>query len=246
MKQVMKLKDSTGWFAADRRMLQALYLLSDGAFKLFVYISLTAGRETGRLPRAQGALARAMGKSRGSIASYLEELSERGVCLITPAANQHQAGEIEISDAFWPYHKETAASVAESGFVEEVRTRLLKYPIVRSSFGAADEKLARELFHKGVTLEQLERSLLLGLTRKYVSSLNSVSSSPIYSLSYFLPLLDEVAQTEASDRYWEYLRRRLDDLNTAWLDRSRSSQRPTVSGKAVTETKRDLSPKGIE
>lgn len=242
----MKLKDSTGWFAAGPRMLQALYLLSDGAFKLFVYISLTADRTTGRLRVAQGVLARAIGKSRGSIASYLDELSEQGVCVIKPAANQHQPGEIEVSDAFWPYHKQTAASVEESRFVEEVRTRLLKYPIVRSSFGAADQKLARELFCKGVSLEDLERALLLGLTRKYVSSLNSLSSSPIYSLSYFLPLLDEVAQTETADRYWEYLRRRLDDLNSAWLDRSPSSQRPSASGKAATEGRRDLSAKGAQ
>lgn len=242
----MKLKDSTGWFAADRRMLHALHLLSDGAFKLFVYISLTADRATGRLRVAQGVLARAMGKSRGSIASYLDELSERGVCLITPGANQHQAGEIEISDSFWPYHKETAISAEESCFVEEVRSRLLKYPIVRSSFGAADQKLAGELFRKGVSLEQLGRALLLGLTRKYVSSLNSLSTSPIYSLSYFLPLLDEVAQTETSDRYWEYLRRRLDDLNSAWLDRSRSSHRPSVSGKPAAEGRRDLNAKGAQ
>jgi hypothetical protein len=239
----MKLKDSTGWFAADRRMLHALNLLSDGAFKLFVYISLTADRATGRLRVAQGVLARAMGKSRGSIASYLDELSEQGVCVIKPAANQHQPGEIEVADDFWPYHKQTA-SVEESGFVEDVRTRLLKYPIVRSSFGAADQKLARELFCKGVSLELFERALLLGLTRKYVSSLNSLSTSLIYSLSYFLPLLDEVAQTETSVRYWEYLRRRLDDLNTAWLERSRSSQRASLPGKAAAEGRQDVSTEG--
>jgi len=238
----MKLKDSTGWFAADRRMLQALYLLSDGAFKLFVYISLTADRTTGRLRVAQGELARAVRKSRGSIATYLDELSERGVCVVTPAANQHQPGEIEISDAFWPYHKETAESIEESGFVEEVRSRLLKYPIVRSSFGAADEKLARELFCKGVSLAQLDRALLLGLSRKYVSSLNSVGTNPIYSLSYFLPLLDEVAQTETSERYWEYLRTRLDDLNATWVVRSSSSQRSGESGKAPAE----VSQKGVQ
>lgn len=236
----MKLKDSTGWFAADRRMLQALYLLSDGAFKLFVYISMTADRATGKLRVAQGELARAVRKSRGSIAAYLDELSEQGVCVIAPAANQHQPGEIEVSDAFWPYHKEAAASVDEAGFVDQVRTRLLKYPIVRSSFGAADQKLARELFRKRVSLKHLERALLLGLSRKYVSSLNSLSTSPIYSLSYFLPLLDEVAHTETSDRYWEYLRRRLDDLNTAWLDRSRSSLRASMPGKAA-EGRQDVS-----
>jgi hypothetical protein len=242
----MKLKDSTGWFAANRRMLQALYILSDGAFKLFVYISLNADRSTGILRVAQGELARAVHKSRGSIATYLDELSQRRVCVVTPASNQHQPGEIEISDAFWPYHKETPESIEESGFIEGVRGRLLKYPIVRSSFGAADEKLARELFRNGVSLERVERALLLGLSRKYVSSLSSLSSSPIYSLSYFLPLLDEVAQTETPDRYWEYLRRRLDDLNAAWLVRSCSSLQPGELAKAVSEARGDLSPKGVQ
>jgi hypothetical protein len=49
----MKLKDPSGWFAAGPRMLQALHLLSDGAFKLFAYISLTASRSTGRLSVTQ-------------------------------------------------------------------------------------------------------------------------------------------------------------------------------------------------
>jgi len=231
----MKLKDSSGWFAADRRMLRALYILSDGAFKVFVYISLNADRSTGILRVAQRELARAVQKSRGSIATYLDELSERGICVVTPAANQHQPGEIQISDAFWPYHKETPESIEESGFVGEVRTRLLKYPIVRSSFGAADEKLARELFRNGVSLKQLERVLLLGLSRKYVSSLSSIGTSPIYSLSYFLPLLDEVAQTETPDRYWEYLRRRLEDLNAEWIIRSHSSQRPAEPAIPMSE-----------
>ncbi len=222
----MKLKDSAGWFAAGARMLQAVYLLSDGAFKLFVYISLTAGRSTGRLRVAQAELARAMGKSRNSIASYIVELSEQGVCLIKPGANQHQPGEIEVADAFWPYHKQTADSAEESGFVEQVRTRMLEYPIVRSSFGAADRKLAVELFRKGVGLDQIERAFLLGLSRKYISCLSSTAASPIYSLSYFLPLLDEVAHTEVATRYWDYVRGRLDGLNAAWLERSRSSERP--------------------
>ena len=43
----MKLKQPTGWFAATHQMRQALDLLSDGAFELFVYLSLTADRRTG-------------------------------------------------------------------------------------------------------------------------------------------------------------------------------------------------------
>lgn len=249
----MKLKDPTGWFAAGPRMLQALLLLSDGAFKLFAYLSLTAGRSTGRLQVTQLELARVLGKSRNSISSYLEELVQHDVCLIKPSPNQHQPGEIEIADAFWPYHKVAgnkatlppdsdgladrgigaghASSYSppcpiprpatESEFIEQVRTCLLQYSIFSSSFGPADRKLAAELFRDGISFDQLERALLLGLSRKYISSLNSTVSSPIYSLGYFTPVLDEMADITVSDQYWDYLRHRLKDFDGAWRDRSR-------------------------
>ena len=233
----MKLKDATGWFAAGGRMLRALCLLSDGAFRLFVYISLTADRNTGRLQAAHAELARALGKSRNSIRSYLDELSREGVCVCQQAANQHQPGQIEVADDFWPYLKQPASSVKafdldpahlESAFIEQIRIWLLQYPIVRSSFGSADRKLAADLFRQGVTLEQIDRALLLGLGRKYVSSLNSRSATPIFSLAYFLPLLDEVAHTVVSDEYWEYIRHRIKVFNAAWLDHLQSSQAATV------------------
>lgn len=241
----MKLKDPTGWFAAGPRMLQALVLLSDGAFKLFAYLSLTAGRGTGRVQVTQLELARALGKSRNSISSYLEELTRQELCLIKPSPNQHQPGEIEIADAFWPYHKvagdkplspdaDALASrnegdrrgssnspaspprpATEAEFIEKVRTYLLKYAIFCSSFGPADQKLAAELFRDGVSFDQLERALLLGLCRKYCSSLGSAVSSPIYSLAYFLQCLDEVSETPSPDLYWEYLRRRLKGFDEA-------------------------------
>lgn len=222
----MRIKEPSGWFAAGARMLEAAYLLSDGAFKLFVYICLTADRATGRLQVTRGDLARALGKSRGSISSYLDELSNKGTCLVRSAPNQHQAGEIQVADAFWPYHKQSKqSSDAESDYLNQIRGWLLQYPIVRSSFGPADRKLAVELFRNGVALEQVERAVLLGVSRKYIATLNSTAPTPIYSLSYFAALLDEVANTEVADGYWEYLRRRVKDLNDAWLDRSGSSRR---------------------
>lgn len=230
----MKLKQTTGWFAATHQMRQALGLLSDGAFKLFVYLSLSADRCTGRLQVAQTTLARALGKSRTSISAYLEELSGQGFCLLKPAANQHQAGEIEIADAFWPYEKQAAGDDRETTYLEQVRLWLADYPIIRSSFAAAERRAVAELFHQGVSLQQLERAFILGLTRKYLSCLNATALSPIYSFSYFLPLLAEVAQTEVSDRYWDYLRRRLKQLNATWLERSCSVERPPAGGNTAT------------
>ena len=45
----LTLNHHTGWFATGREMQQALTLLSDGAFKLYVYVCLHAERSSGRL-----------------------------------------------------------------------------------------------------------------------------------------------------------------------------------------------------
>ena len=41
------LKQPIGWFAAGREFAQAMTLVSDGAFKLYVHICLKANRHTG-------------------------------------------------------------------------------------------------------------------------------------------------------------------------------------------------------
>jgi hypothetical protein len=65
------LKASSGWFAAGVSFLHALNILSDGAFKLFVYVSLQADRSTGAYPATQTELARALGRSRRIIGKYI-------------------------------------------------------------------------------------------------------------------------------------------------------------------------------
>lgn len=44
-----KLKHPTGWFAAGREVTRALRMLSDGAFKTYIHLCLTADRSTGRV-----------------------------------------------------------------------------------------------------------------------------------------------------------------------------------------------------
>ena len=50
--------------------------------------------------------------------------------------------------------------------------------------GAADEKLAVELYRRHVPLEQIERAYLLGCARKYVALLNRPGAALISSLHY--------------------------------------------------------------
>jgi len=68
------LKQPTGWFAAGREFAQALTLLSDGAFKLYVHVCLMANRHTGCLRATVEELARAMTRAPTAVAMNLEEL----------------------------------------------------------------------------------------------------------------------------------------------------------------------------
>ena len=214
----LALKHPTGWFAAGAEMAQALSLLSDGAFKLFVYVCLKADRASGQMPWRQAELARQLGKSLRSMTTYLEELRDRGVCHFEPAANQHQTGRIEIAEVFWPYVRPatTPADLEESRYIEQVRALFLSQPCVQSSFGAADQKMAASWYRQNVSLETFERAYLLGCTRKYVSLWNHPEGAPIASLSYFANLLEQAAEERVSPGYWRHLAHGLPRLQQQW------------------------------
>jgi len=98
------LKQPTGWFAAGREFAQALTLLSDGAFKLYVYICLTANRHTGCLRATVGELARATTRAPTAIAMDVDELEQRDICCVR--RDQSPQLTLEIRDRFWPYQRQ--------------------------------------------------------------------------------------------------------------------------------------------
>ena len=214
-----KLKHPTGWFAAGREVARAAALLSDGAFKRYIYLCLNADRATGRLKIDQSGLAKALHRSRRSIVTYIEELRRHGVCKTLSAVNQHLGGSIEISDSFWPYEKELPTShlpnLAE--YTARIRALMQTRRCVTNTFGPADEKLAADLFCRQIPLEQVERGFLLGSARKYVAMLNGQASGSVTSLKYFCSVIDEVGQLQISADYWKYLQIRADRLEQQWI-----------------------------
>jgi len=217
--QGTKLKKPTGWFAAGREVVQASGVLSDGAFRLYIHLCLSADRSTGRLRVRHADLAKALRKSQRSVVTYLEELRTLNVCTIRPAVNQHTVGEIEIRDAFWPYERATSTEVStdESNYAEQVRRLFQTRRCVESSFSPADQKLAAGFFRQRIGLDQIETALLLGCARKYVAMLNGKISGPITSLSYFQAVVEEVGKLQMSGDYTKYLRQRVARLEEQWL-----------------------------
>jgi hypothetical protein len=211
------LKQPTGWFAAGREFAQALTLLSDGAFKLYVHACLMANRHTGRLSATVDELARAMTRAPTSVAMNLEELEARAVCRVIRNGGSQLV--LEIRDRFWPYQRQLTPGCApepEAEFVRKVRGLFLAPACVQASFSAADEKLALDMYRRGVSMEQITRAILLGCARKYVAMLNAGTRTPITSLQYFSDIVEEVNESAIPESYWEPLRAKMARMEQQW------------------------------
>jgi hypothetical protein len=218
----MQLKSPSGWYAAGREIEEALFLLSDSAFRLFVWICLRAERSTGSLRVEPAQMAHVLRKSRDDVLRDLQELARLEVCRLT-------GDRIVVQDRFWPYERVCSeADTASSAYLAALRCAFLRHSCVVSAFTAADEKLARQWQQRAVPVETVERAILLGVARKYTTWLNHGAQTPITSLEYFTAVLSEAEHISAGPDYWAYLTRKVESLESEY----RRCQKPEF-----TETK---------
>jgi hypothetical protein len=218
------LKQRTGWFAAGREFQEAMRLLSDSAFKLYVWLCLNADRRVGAIRVQFDKLAAVLGVEPHWIDAAVDELLERGVC-------RADGRQIEIADRFWPYQKQHPVAVAEDEYVRAVRTLFTAPACVRSVFTTADERIAMELCRRGATLEAIRDAVSLGCARRYIAMLNGRTAAAVTSLRYFALIVDEVTHQDMPDEYWEHIRRRADQLERQWLQ-SRTAASPKCPASA--------------
>jgi hypothetical protein len=231
----LTLKHPAGFFAAGGEMKDALALLSDGAFKIYVYVCLHADRRTAQLRFRMAELAQATGHSTRSLTTYLEELRTSEVSVVYRAANQHELGRIEIRDRFWPYEKQAPAPLEDPEqvlYIARVRGLFLEPACVNAVFSGADEKLACEWHRAGVPLDRVERAILMGCARKYVALFNHPGvSSPITSLQYFAEIVQEVAALEMPLNYWRYLAARVRKMEAQYRAQANSASATPAENK---------------
>jgi hypothetical protein len=73
----------------------------------------------------------------------------------------------------------------------------------------SDQWLARRLHDDGVSLHVVETALLLGSLRRLSRPADAPPLSPIRSLAYFRPVVDELCAHPAPEAYLAYLRLKL-------------------------------------
>jgi hypothetical protein len=218
-KELLTLKNPRGWFAAGAEVQKAMGLLSDGAFRLFIYLCLNARRDNGTLEGSLTQLARNVKRGSHTVRLYLREMEEAGICRFRFSHSSQDNGFVKVTEDFWPYQRSAPEpnSNGSAEFVAAIRTMLqARACIHHTSLSAADEILAREWFDRGVSLEHIEWTILIGCIRKYVSWRNNQTKTMIGSLKYFVPVLEEVQNMKADPEYWDYLRYRLTRMESEW------------------------------
>ena len=223
----LSLKEPMGWFAAGDCFRKASTLLSDGAFKLFVYLCLEASRRTGRVETTHKQLASALGKSKRSIGNHVDELQAHEVCNIFPAKNQYARTVFEISDHYWPYHRSELSQQPSDQrvYVDSVREYFLSLGCASGRFSADDEQTARQMYERGIPLAVIENAILLGACRKYLSWLNRQALEPIQGLRYFEPVIAEIQAQSLPPGYAAYLRSKIQELTLDGADHGKGSLR---------------------
>jgi len=112
-------------------------------------------------------------------------------------------------------------------YITSVVTLYLEMPDTPLRVSVSDQWLARHFHQDGVPLETVETALLLGSLRRLIRPADAPRLSPIRSLAYFRPVIEELCENPAPQNYREYLRLKLrqvantlaaDDRKTTFSD----------------------------
>jgi hypothetical protein len=94
-------------------------------------------------------------------------------------------------------------------YVAAVVTLYVELPDTPLRASSSDQWLARRFHDDGVPLHLVETALLLGSLRRLIRPADAPRLSPIRSLAYFRPVIDELREHPAPESYIDYLRLKL-------------------------------------
>jgi hypothetical protein len=94
-------------------------------------------------------------------------------------------------------------------YVSKILTLYLELPETPLRTTLYDQKRAAELQLRGVPLDLIEAALLLGSLRRLLRPPGALPLSPIRSLAYFQPVIDELISSPLSNSYVGYLRNKM-------------------------------------
>lgn len=115
--------------------------------------------------------------------------------------------------------------VPDSDAEQYIRTVLSLYqklPETPSLPSSRDRFHAHLLLQRKLSLTLIETAFLLGSLRRLLRPSNASHLSPIHSLAYFEPVIEELLQSPVPDSYIEYLRHKMQPFADKKINRSQT------------------------
>ena len=95
--------------------------------------------------------------------------------------------------------------MTEQAYVRAIRAVYLQLPNTHPSFSRSDRRLAETLFQRRIPFDVVRSALLLASARRLCRNPAAPSLSPVRSLHYFMPAIDEILRTPLPGGYIRYL-----------------------------------------
>jgi hypothetical protein len=114
--------------------------------------------------------------------------------------------------------EETAMDKQPSGREDYVRKVLEAYrntPGTCGNLRRPDRMLAVQLYQRGVPLLTVENALVLAAVRRLIRAADAPPLTTVRSLAYFMPVIEEVLETEVGEAYFQYARQKLQRLRSS-------------------------------
>jgi hypothetical protein len=94
-------------------------------------------------------------------------------------------------------------------YVQKVLAAYLSTPGTTGAIRRSDRALAAQLYERGVPLMVIENALVLAAARRLIRPAQSPPLNTIRSLTYFVPVIEEVSNLRVSPDYFRYLRQKI-------------------------------------
>jgi hypothetical protein len=98
-------------------------------------------------------------------------------------------------------------------YADAVMKLYLQLPETPLKPSSNDRQTAESLRARRIDLKAVESAMLLGTIRRLSRSSDMPPLSPIRSLAYFLPVIEELLFNPVPDDYLQYLRKKVDLLS---------------------------------
>ena len=106
-----------------------------------------------------------------------------------------------------------SSSVGREDYVRQVLEAYRPTPGTCGHLRQPDRQLALQLYQRGIPLDKVENALALAAVRRLIRPAGAPPLALVRSLAYFLPVIEEVLESEVGEEYFQYARQKLKQLH---------------------------------